>query len=191
MQNLVRETLEEHRQVVMAMMALENEIERAGLICAEALSRGNRIYLCGNGGSAADAQHIAAELIGRFVSDRRALPAMALTTDTSALTAIGNDYGFDSVFSRQVEGLCREGDVLIAISTSGNSSNILKAANLARDLGGRVIGLSGKSGGELSKSCDLSLVVPSDVTARIQEMHIIIGHVLCALIEVQLDLSVE
>ena len=139
----------------------------------------------------ADAQHIAAELIGRFVSDRRALPAMALTTDTSALTAIGNDYGFDSVFSRQVEGLCREGDVLIAISTSGNSSNILKAANLARDLGGRVIGLSGKSGGELSKSCDLSLVVPSDVTARIQEMHIIIGHVLCALIEVQLDLSVE
>ena len=126
MRELVKSTLEEHRQVVEKMAALEGEIASAGELCGNALAQGQRIYLCGNGGSAADAQHIAAELIGRFVHDRRALPAIALTTDTSALTAIGNDYGYDEVFSRQVEGLCQEGDVLIAISTSGNSDNVLK-----------------------------------------------------------------
>ena len=117
MRELVKSTLEEHRQVVEKMAALEGEIALAGELCGGALAQGQRIYLCGNGGSAADAQHIAAELIGRFVHERRALPAIALTTDTSALTAIGNDYGYDEVFSRQVEGLCQEGDVLIAIST--------------------------------------------------------------------------
>ena len=130
MRELVKSTLEEHRQVVVKMAALEGEIASAGELCANALLQGQRIYLCGNGGSAADAQHIAAELIGRFVNDRRALPAIALTTDTSALTAIGNDYGYDEVFSRQVEGLCREGDILIAISTSGNSDNVLKLLTL-------------------------------------------------------------
>ena len=185
MRELVKSTLEEHRQVVVKMAALEGEL------CANALLQGQRIYLCGNGGSAADAQHIAAELIGRFVNDRRALPAIALTTDTSALTAIGNDYGYDEVFSRQVEGLCRKGDVLIAISTSGNSDNVLRAVDAARRTGTSVIGLSGKSGGALDALCDVSLVVPSDVTARIQEMHIVIGHLICALVEEHLGLGAD
>ena len=191
MRELVKATLEEHRQVVEKMAALEGEIASAGELCGKVLAQGQRIYLCGNGGSAADAQHIAAELIGRFVNDRRALPAIALTTDTSALTAIGNDYGYDEVFSRQVEGLCREGDVLIAISTSGNSANVLKAVDAAHLAGASVIGLSGKSGGALDAKCDVSLVVPSDVTARIQEMHIVIGHLICALVEEHLDLGAD
>ena len=191
MRELVKSTLEEHRQVVAKMTALEGEIASAGELCGTALARGQRIYLCGNGGSAADAQHIAAELIGRFVHDRRALPAIALTTDTSALTAIGNDYGYDEVFSRQVEGLCREGDVFIAISTSGNSDNVLKAVDAAHRVGAYVIGLSGKSGGKLNAKCDVSLVVPSDVTARIQEMHIVIGHLICALVEEHLGLGAD
>ena len=191
MRELVKATLEEHTQVVKKMAALESEIVSAGTLCANALAQGQSIYLCGNGGSAADAQHIAAELIGRFVNDRRALPAIALTTDTSALTAIGNDYGYDEVFSRQVEGLCREGDVLIAISTSGNSGNVLKAVDTAHRAGASVIGLSGKSGGALVAKCDVSLVVPSDVTARIQEMHIVIGHLICALVEEHLGLDAD
>ena len=191
MRELVKSTLEEHRQVVEKMAALEVEIASAGELCGHALVKGHRIFLCGNGGSAADAQHIAAELIGRFVNDRRALPAIALTTDTSALTAIGNDYGYDEVFSRQVEGLCREGDVLIAISTSGNSGNVLKAVDRAHRAGASVIGLSGKSGGALDSKCDVSLVVPSDVTARIQEMHIVIGHLICALVEEHLGLDAD
>jgi len=191
MRELVKSTLEEHRQVVEKMAALEGEIASAGELCGNALAKGQRIYLCGNGGSAADAQHIAAELIGRFVHDRRALPAIALTTDTSALTAIGNDYGYDEVFSRQVEGLCREGDVLIAISTSGNSDNVLNAVDAAHRAGASVIGLSGKSGGALDAKCDVSLVVPSDVTARIQEMHIVIGHLICALVEEHLGLGAD
>ena len=189
MQGLVRKTLEEHISVARAMEALVPKIAEAGQICADALRSGKRIYLCGNGGSAADAQHIAAELIGRFVGERRSLPAIALTTDTSALTAIGNDYGYEQVFSRQVEGLAAEGDVLIAISTSGNSSNVLKAVEVAREHGSRVIGMSGKSGGDLHTAVDHSLVVPSDVTARIQEMHIVIGHLLCALIEHHLEID--
>jgi len=191
MRELVKSTLEEHRQVVEKMAALEGEIASAAELCGNALAQGQRIYLCGNGGSAADAQHIAAELIGRFVHDRRALPAIALTTDTSALTAIGNDYGYDEVFSRQVEGLCREGDVLIAISTSGNSDNVLNAVDAAHRAGASVIGLSGKSGGALDAKCDVSLVVPSDVTARIQEMHIVIGHLICALVEEHLGLGAD
>ena len=191
MRELVKSTLEEHRQVVVKMTALEGEIASAGELCGTALARGQRIYLCGNGGSASDAQHIAAELIGRFVHDRRALPAIALTTDTSALTAIGNDYGYDEVFSRQVEGLCREGDVFIAISTSGNSDNVLKAVDAAHRVGASVIGLSGKSGGKLNAKCDVSLVVPSDVTARIQEMHIVIGHLICALVEEHMGLGAD
>jgi len=188
-QGLVRKTLEEHISVARAMEALEPKIAEAGQICASALHAGKRIYLCGNGGSAADAQHIAAELIGRFVGERRSLPAIALTTDTSALTAIGNDYGYEQVFSRQVEGLAEEGDVLIAISTSGNSTNILNAVQAAQERGSRVIGLSGKSGGDLHTAVDVSLVIPSDVTARIQEMHIVIGHLLCALIERHLEID--
>ena len=179
----------EHQAVTADMTALSSIIERMGKICAQSLAADGRIYLCGNGGSAADAQHIAAELIGRFVDDRRALPAVALTTDTSALTAISNDYGYDCVFSRQVEGLCRGGDVLIAISTSGNSPSILEAVATAKALGATTLGLTGKSGGELKAAVDCALVVPSSTTARIQEMHILVGHLLCELIESQLSLA--
>ncbi len=138
---------------------------------------------CGNGGSAGDAQHLAAELVGRLVKDRRALPGLALSTDSSALTCIGNDFGFNEVFARQVEGLGRAGDVLIAISTSGNSPNVLRAVEVARPAGVFVVGLLGRDGGKLGPLVDLPIIVPSDETARIQEAHIFIGHVLCAGIE--------
>ena len=139
--------------------------------------------LCGNGGSAADAQHIAAELTGRYKTERGALAGIALTTDTSALTAIGNDYGYEFVFSRQLEALGREGDLLIAISTSGNSGNVLKALELARKIGIKTIGLSGRTGGAMNELCELNLVVPSNDTPRIQEMHIMIGHIICQAID--------
>ncbi len=163
---------------------LVEPIARAGATLARALSEGRRALSCGNGGSAADAQHFAAELIGRFEKERAALPAIALSTDTSALTAIGNDYGFERVFSRQIEGLGREGDVLIAISTSGNSPNIARAVAAARARNMRVIALTGRDGGALRDQLgelDIELRVPSDSTARIQEVHILILHCLCDL----------
>ena len=146
---------------------------------AERLKRGCRILICGNGGSAADAQHFAAELSGRYVKERRALAGIALTTDTSALTAIGNDYGFDHIFSRQVEALGRPGDLLVAISTSGNSPNIIRAVTSAKELGVRTLGLLGRDGGQLAGLMDDALVVPSTVTARIQEIHQMIYHFWC------------
>jgi D-sedoheptulose 7-phosphate isomerase len=145
--------------------------------------------LCGNGGSAADSQHIAAEFTGRFIKDRRPLAAMALSTDSSALTCIGNDYSFDDVFSRQVLGLGREGDCLLGISTSGNSGNVIRAVEAAHTLGMRTIGLLGRDGGRLGSLCTLSIIVPSAVTARIQEAHILIGHTLCGLAEETLGLA--
>jgi D-sedoheptulose 7-phosphate isomerase len=150
---------------------------------AERLKRGCRILVCGNGGSAADAQHMAAELSGRYVKERRALAGIALTTDTSALTAIGNDYGFDHVFSRQVEALGRPGDLLVGISTSGNSPNILRAVESAKELGMQTLGLLGRDGGKLKDLCDDALVVPSAVTARIQEVHQMIYHFWCEAID--------
>ena len=163
---------------------LSEAIARAGTMLAQALSDGRRVLSCGNGGSAADAQHFAAELIGRFEKEREALPAVALSTDTSALTAIGNDYGFDRVFSRQVEGLGQEGDILLAISTSGNSPNVVQAIEAAHSKKMRVIALTGRDGGtmrgQMSES-DTELRVPSDSTARIQEVHILILHCLCDL----------
>ncbi len=146
---------------------------------AERLQRGGRILVCGNGGSAADAQHLAAELSGRYVKERRALAGIALTTDTSALTAIGNDYGFEQVFSRQVEAIGRPGDLLIGISTSGNSPNIIRAVASAKALGVRTLGLLGRDGGQLRDLLDDALVVPSRVTARIQEVHQMIYHFWC------------
>ncbi len=146
---------------------------------AERLRRGCRILVCGNGGSAADAQHLAAELSGRYLKERRALAGIALTTDTSALTAIGNDYGFDQVFSRQVEALGRPGDLLIGISTSGNSPNVLLAVEAAKGLGLRTLGLLGRDGGKLKDRVDDALVVPSSVTARIQEIHQMVYHFWC------------
>jgi D-sedoheptulose 7-phosphate isomerase len=146
---------------------------------AERLRRGCKLLICGNGGSAADAQHLAAELSGRYLKERRALAGIALTTDTSALTAIGNDYGFDQVFSRQVEALGRPGDLLIGISTSGNSPNVILAVEAAKGLGMRTLGLLGRDGGKLAGLVDDALVVPSSVTARIQEVHQMIYHFWC------------
>jgi D-sedoheptulose 7-phosphate isomerase len=149
----------------------------------ERLKRGCRILVCGNGGSAADAQHFAAELSGRYVKERRALAGIALSTDTSALTSIGNDYGFDQVFSRQVEAIGRPGDLLVGISTSGNSPNVLRAVESAKELGLQTLGLLGRDGGKLKASCDDALVVPSVVTARIQEVHLMIYHFWCEVID--------
>ena len=154
---------------------------------AERLKRGCRILVCGNGGSAADAQHFAAELSGRYVKERRALAGIALTTDTSALTAIGNDYGFEKIYSRQVEALGRPGDLLVGISTSGNSPNVILAVEAAKALGLKTLGLLGRDGGKLNDLCDESLVVPSSVTARIQEVHQMIYHFWCEVIDANLD----
>jgi len=152
---------------------------------AERLKRGCRILICGNGGSAADAQHFAAELSGRYVKERRALAGIALTTDTSALTAIANDYGFERAFSRQVEALGRPGDLLVAISTSGNSPNVILAVECAKELGLRTLGLLGRDGGKLKGLCDDALVVPSPVTARVQEVHQMTYHFWCEVIDAQ------
>ena len=150
---------------------------------AERLKRGCRILVCGNGGSAADAQHFAAELSGRYVKERRALAGIALTVDSSALTAIGNDYGFDRVFSRQVEALGRPGDLLVGISTSGNSPNVMLAVEAAKKLGMRTLALVGRDGGKLKAIADDALVVPSPVTARIQEVHLMIYHFWCEILD--------
>lgn len=153
---------------------------------ADTFAAGNKLLVMGNGGSAADAQHFAAELAGRFMMERRALPAIALTTNTSTLTAIGNDFGFDRVFSRQVEALAMPGDVVVGISTSGNSANIAAALTVARARGCRTIGLLGKGGGSIRGLVDLSLVVPSNSTPRIQEGHITVIHIICDLLEKRL-----
>lgn len=165
------------------MHALQPAVERIAARLAASLQSGGKVMLCGNGGSAADSQHIAAELSGRFVDDRRPLAGLALSTDSSALTCIGNDYGFDAVFERQVRGLGRAGDSLVLISTSGKSPNLLRAAEAARALGITTLGLLGRDGGPLLALCDDAVIVPSDITARIQEAHIFIGHCWCALIE--------
>ncbi len=162
---------------------MEEELVKASTLAVKTLKAGNKILLCGNGGSAADAQHIAAELTGRYKSERRGLPGIALTTDTSALTAIGNDYGYDRVFDRQVEALANKGDLIIGISTSGNSKNILSALKLAKDLGCNTLGFSGKDGGKMNEVCDVNLIVPSNDTPRIQEMHILFGHTICQIID--------
>lgn len=180
---LVGQRLENHFKVVQDMRKIMPEVASAGLRVRTALEKGRKILICGNGGSAADSQHMAAEFVGRFVKERQSLPALALTVDTSLLTAVGNDYGFDCVFSRQVEGLGQEGDVLIAISTSGNSANVVKAVKTAKEKGIYVIALTGENGGILAKESDLCLAVPSQVTARIQEMHIMIIHMICEIVE--------
>jgi D-sedoheptulose 7-phosphate isomerase len=152
-------------------------------ILVSALKQGNKVLLFGNGGSAADAQHIAAELVGRFAFDRPALPALALSVNTSCVTAIGNDYGFDQVFSRQIEALARPGDVAIGISTSGNSANVLRAMSTARKIGLHTIALTGRTGGNLKNTVDHCICVPSNETPRIQECHSLIGHIMSELVE--------
>jgi D-sedoheptulose 7-phosphate isomerase len=176
--------LDEHTDtVVRTRELLSAEFARLVSTCAEALRGGHKILFFGNGGSAADAQHLATELVVRYRTNRRALPAIALTTDTSALTAIGNDFGFESLFSRQVEALCRAGDVAIGISTSGNSENVIRGLQAARANGAVTVAFTGEGGGRLAGQVDVCIFVPSKITARIQEMHLMLGHVLCELLE--------
>lgn len=168
---------------------LLNDFERWVETCESALRAGNKLLFIGNGGSAADAQHLAAELVVRFKLTRRGLPALALTVDSSALTAIGNDFGFDQLFSRQVEALGTAGDVLIALTTSGNSANVLKAVPVAQAMGIQVVAMTGASGGKIADMADLCLRMPSDDTPRIQEAHTLLGHLLCDLLEQRLFAS--
>ncbi|MGN6638616.1 MAG: D-sedoheptulose 7-phosphate isomerase [Mucilaginibacter sp.] len=183
---MIIEELKAHQQLIQKVIdLLAGDIEKACKMMVSTLKKGNKVLLAGNGGSAADAQHIAAELSGRFVKERKALPGIALTTDTSALTSIANDYGYEYVFSRQVEALANPGDLFIGISTSGNSQGILNAFDTARKLDCTTLGLSGRNGGKMNGICDLNIIVPSEVTARIQEMHILIGHILCKAVDDQ------
>lgn len=176
--------LQDHRAMIeLIEQDMVPLISNMSILLSDALNRGNMVLVMGNGGSAADSQHFVAEIVGRFKMERKALPAISLTTDTSILTAIGNDYGFDSVFSRQVEALAAPGDVVIGISTSGNSPNVLKALTLAKERGCRTVGLLGKDGGTIKPVCDLALVVPSEDTPRIQEGHTTIIHIVCDLVE--------
>ncbi len=170
------------KQRILADTALLEAIVQVASTCIEALRNGNKIMLAGNGGSAADSQHIAAEFVSRFEFDRPGLPSIALTTDTSMLTAIGNDYGYEHLFSRQIEANGRRGDVFIGISTSGNSTNVLRGVDKAKEMGIVTIALCG-AGGALRQVCDRALCVPSTYTPRIQESHILIGHIICALCE--------
>jgi D-sedoheptulose 7-phosphate isomerase len=180
--------LNEHMALFQQLSGLDTSISKAIDACVLSLQMGGKLMLCGNGGSAADSQHLAAEFTGRFIKDRPPIAAVALSTDTSALTCIGNDYSFNDIFSRQIQALGKAGDCLIAISTSGNSGNVLSAVAAAKSLGISTIGLLGRDGGKLKAQCDVSIVVPSQVTARIQEAHILIGHSLCGAVELKLGL---
>jgi D-sedoheptulose 7-phosphate isomerase len=173
----------EHIEVTKSLPGLAPSVFRAVELISSALAAGGRLLIAGNGGSAADAQHIAAELTGRFRRERRPLPAITLHANTSALTAVGNDYGFDQVFARELAAHARPGDVLLAISTSGNSPNILCAVEEARKLQLIIIGLTGESGGQMRTACDLCLCIPSQSTPRIQEIHMMIGHTICELLD--------
>ncbi|MGA7884632.1 MAG: D-sedoheptulose 7-phosphate isomerase [Acidobacteriaceae bacterium] len=179
----------EHLAVIEGLRGQQPVLERIALEMAQALLRGNKVLWCGNGGSAADSQHLAAELVGRFRRERRALPSIALTTDTSILTAIGNDYGFEQVFRRQVEALCLEGDVLVGLSTSGNSRNVCLALEAARSLGALTVAFTGAGGGAMKQVADIALCVDSKDTARIQEAHILCGHLLCDWVEIEIGAS--
>lgn len=183
------EAVQHHINCFTQLEAMAAEIEQAGALLAQTIHSGHQILICGNGGSAADAQHFAAELIGRFEQERSAWPAIALTTDTSILTAVGNDYGFADVFARQVQGLGRSGDALIGISTSGNSENVLAAVSMAREKGMQTFGLLGQDGGRLKDQVDTPVVIEQTKTARIQEAHIFILHFWAAMIEQHMQVT--
>lgn len=185
MQDYIIQSLQEGVDLKTAVLNDEkmmHDLETVGCLMTKALESGHKILLCGNGGSAADAQHIAAELVGRFITDRRGLPAIAFTTDTSILTAVSNDYGYDYVFERQVEALGNQGDLLIGLST-GNSPNVERALKRARQMGIITIGLLGRNGGSCKALCDYEFTVPHQESARIQEIHITLGHILCGIVD--------
>lgn len=184
--SLFLRNLEEHRDLFRRLDTLDALVGEVGNRITQSLREGGKVMFCGNGGSAADSQHLAAEFTGRFIKDRRPLAGLALSTDSSALTCIGNDYGFDDIFVRQVVGLGRPGDCLVGISTSGNSENVIRAFRASRDAGIVTIGLLGRDGGKLAALSDHAITVPHDVTARIQEAHILIGHTLCGAVEIEL-----
>ena len=184
MNSIINDEFNNHQKVSEeTLLSINNRIEKAAKICIKCLQNGKKILIFGNGGSAADAQHIAAEIVGRYKVERKGLSAIALTTDTSILTSISNDFGFQHLFDRQVEALASKGDVLIGISTGGTSTNVVNALSLAQNIGCKTIGFSGKGGGDFNNLCDVNLVVTSDDTPRIQEMHILIGHIICHLID--------
>lgn len=172
-----------HMTMFNALEPLFPLISNVGIQMQNCIKNGGKILLCGNGGSAADSQHIAAEIVGRFKKERKGLAAIALTTDTSILTSVGNDYGYDYIFARQIEGLCRAEDLVIGLTTSGNSANVVRAIEAANEVGATTVGLTGGTGGKLNGLCDYNVVVPSAITARIQEAHIFIGHCLCEILE--------
>ena len=190
MKNLIKNHIEEHIQTISFINEeMQDEILFFSQTIIRALKENKTIFWCGNGGSSSDAQHLAAELIGRFKGDRRALRSISLTADSSVLTCIANDYNFENIFSRQIEALGNKGDVLIGLSTSGKSQNIINALKKAKKMDLTTMGLLGNRGGGALSECHQSIVIPSDVTARIQESHILIGHILCDLIETGLELN--
>ena len=172
-----------HMAMFNALAPIFTAISDVGVAMQNCIKSGGKILIMGNGGSAADAQHIAAEIVGRFKKERKGMPAIALTTDTSILTSVGNDYGYDYIFARQIEALCRSEDLVIGITTSGNSANVVRAMQAAKEIGATTVGLTGGSGGKLTAICQHNLIMPSSVTARIQEAHIFVGHSLCEILE--------
>jgi len=186
MQKIIKQEFNEHLVTCEATMeTIGGSIEAAAKFCINSLNNGGKLILFGNGGSAADAQHIAAELVGRYKKERKGLSAISLTTDTSILTCVSNDYGYDQVFVRQIEALANKNDVVIGISTGGTSLNVINALKLGRKIGCKTIGLSGRGGGKFNDLCDANIVVPASDTPRIQEMHILIGHIICQLIDLE------
>jgi len=180
---IIKKELQLHNEVSLKMEQLSSSIESIAKLAIESIETNGKVILFGNGGSASDAQHIAAELVGRYKTTRKGLAAIALTTDTSALTAISNDFGYENIFKRQLEALLNENDLVIGISTSGNSANVINALEYAKNHGAKVVGFSGAQGGKMNKYCDFNLVVPSNDTPRIQEMHILVGHIICNMID--------
>jgi len=183
MEKNIKTALKKHEEALRLLEMQSPTIAKIACLFNESLKAGGKIIFIGNGGSAADAQHLAAELVGRFRKNRKALAAIALTTDTSILTAVGNDFGFDQVFSRQVEALAKEGDLLVGISTSGKSKNIIKAIEKAKDIGLKIVGFLGKDGGNIKSLVDIDLTISLDNTPSIQEMHILAGHIICEIVE--------
>ena len=181
---IIKSELNLHSEGFSKMETLSSSIESIAKLAIDSIKSNGKIVIFGNGGSAADAQHIAAELVGRYKVSRKGLSALALTTDTSALTAISNDFGYENVFKRQLEALLNKNDLVIGISTSGNSHNVLNALDFAKSIHAKVVGFSGAQGGKMNDICDINLIIPSDDTPRIQEMHIFVGHTLCHLIDI-------
>lgn len=189
MHPIIQSHIKEHQEVLDTINTLADSIEQIASTLIHCLKNDGTIYWCGNGGSASDSQHLAGELVGRFVGDRKPLRSIALNADSAVMTCIVNDYGYEHIFSRQVEGLGRRGDVLIGISTSGNSQNVINALSAAKSKKMTTIGLLGKGGGKVLEIADHAIVIPSNTTARVQEMHIMVGHILCDLIEEGLNLK--